>query len=190
MWLVKLLSKDGDLSLFLAPPHHVTDVSCVFEPPQTVCGLSERPPCVHMWVVGGYALLAYLTWSTDRPIYRHREYLLNNSFAPFQQRTFSGICTLKREIFNAQNGNSQWLWTFCISHFTQSSGVNANSRLGANHRMGWGMTRDWSELVASYRGMKTAWGWANGGQPILVCYDTIRYEMLLWRALESRHKSA
>ena len=29
---------------------------------------------------------------------------------------------------------------------------------------------DWSELVASYSRMKTAWGWANGGQPILVCY--------------------
>ena len=29
---------------------------------------------------------------------------------------------------------------------------------------------DWSELVASYSQMKSAWGWANGGQPILVCY--------------------
>jgi len=29
---------------------------------------------------------------------------------------------------------------------------------------------DWSELVASYSRMKTASGWANGGQPILVCY--------------------
>ena len=29
---------------------------------------------------------------------------------------------------------------------------------------------DWSELVASYSRMKSAWGWANGGQPILVCY--------------------
>jgi len=28
----------------------------------------------------------------------------------------------------------------------------------------------WSELVASYSRMKSAWGWANGGQPILVCY--------------------
>lgn len=43
------------------PPHHITDVSCVFEPPQTVRGLSERPPCEHMWVVGRYALLAYPT---------------------------------------------------------------------------------------------------------------------------------
>ena len=29
---------------------------------------------------------------------------------------------------------------------------------------------DWSELVASHSRMKSAWGWANGGQPILVCY--------------------
>ena len=30
---------------------------------------------------------------------------------------------------------------------------------------------DWSELVASYTSrMKSAWGWANGGQPTLVCY--------------------
>ena len=29
---------------------------------------------------------------------------------------------------------------------------------------------DWSELVASYSRMKSAWGWAYGGQPILVCY--------------------
>ena len=29
---------------------------------------------------------------------------------------------------------------------------------------------DWSELVASYSRMKSAWGWANGGQPLLVCY--------------------
>ena len=29
---------------------------------------------------------------------------------------------------------------------------------------------DWSELVASYSRMKSVWGWANGGQPILVCY--------------------
>ena len=29
---------------------------------------------------------------------------------------------------------------------------------------------DWSELVASYSRMKSAWGWANGRQPILVCY--------------------
>ena len=29
---------------------------------------------------------------------------------------------------------------------------------------------DWSEVVASYSRMKTAWGWANGRQPILVCY--------------------
>ena len=29
---------------------------------------------------------------------------------------------------------------------------------------------DWSELVASYSRMKSAWGWANGGQQILVCY--------------------
>ena len=29
---------------------------------------------------------------------------------------------------------------------------------------------DWSELVASYSRMKSAWGWTNGGQPILVCY--------------------
>ena len=29
---------------------------------------------------------------------------------------------------------------------------------------------DWNELVASYSRMKSAWGWANGGQPILVCY--------------------
>jgi len=36
--------------------------------------------------------------------------------------------------------------------------------------MGWGMGGDWSELVASYSRMKAAWGWANGGQPILVCY--------------------
>ena len=28
----------------------------------------------------------------------------------------------------------------------------------------------WSELVASYSRTKSAWGWANGGQPILVCY--------------------
>ena len=28
----------------------------------------------------------------------------------------------------------------------------------------------WSELVASYSRMESAWGWANGGQPILVCY--------------------
>jgi len=41
---------------------------------------------------------------------------------------------------------------------------------GTNHRMGWGVGGDWSELVASYSRMKSAWGWANGGQPILVCY--------------------
>ena len=29
---------------------------------------------------------------------------------------------------------------------------------------------DWSELVASYSRMKSAWDWANGEQPILVCY--------------------
>ena len=29
---------------------------------------------------------------------------------------------------------------------------------------------DWSELVASYSRMKSAWGWANVGQPIVVCY--------------------
>ena len=29
---------------------------------------------------------------------------------------------------------------------------------------------DWSELVASYSRMKSASGWANGRQPILVCY--------------------
>ena len=29
---------------------------------------------------------------------------------------------------------------------------------------------DWSELVASYSRMKSAWGWANEGKPILVCY--------------------
>ena len=29
---------------------------------------------------------------------------------------------------------------------------------------------DRSELVVSYSRMKSAWGWANGGQPILVCY--------------------
>ena len=29
---------------------------------------------------------------------------------------------------------------------------------------------DWSELAASYSRMKSAWGWVNGGQPILVCY--------------------
>ena len=27
-----------------------------------------------------------------------------------------------------------------------------------------------SRTVASYSRMKSAWGWANGGQPILVCY--------------------
>ena len=29
---------------------------------------------------------------------------------------------------------------------------------------------DWSELVASYSRMKSASGWANGRQPIFVCY--------------------
>ena len=29
---------------------------------------------------------------------------------------------------------------------------------------------DWSELVASYSRMKSAWGWANGRQPIFDCY--------------------
>ena len=29
---------------------------------------------------------------------------------------------------------------------------------------------DWSEFVASYSRMKSAWGRANGGQPILFCY--------------------
>jgi len=29
---------------------------------------------------------------------------------------------------------------------------------------------DWSGLVASYSRMESAWGWANGRQPILVCY--------------------
>jgi len=29
---------------------------------------------------------------------------------------------------------------------------------------------DWSELDASYNRMKSAWGWANVGQPIVVCY--------------------
>ena len=29
---------------------------------------------------------------------------------------------------------------------------------------------DWSELVASYNRMKSAWGWANVGQPIVDCY--------------------
>ena len=37
------------------PPRHVTDDSCVFEPPQTVRGLSER------WWVPTHALLAYPT---------------------------------------------------------------------------------------------------------------------------------
>ena len=37
---------------------------------------------------------------------------------------------------------------------------------------------DWSELVASYSRMKSAWGWANGGQPILVCYIR-KYVMIL-----------
>ena len=51
------------------------------------------------------------------------------------------------------------------------SGVDVSSSLGgANHRMGCGVGGDWSELVASYRRMKSAWGWAIGGQPILVCY--------------------
>ena len=29
---------------------------------------------------------------------------------------------------------------------------------------------DWSEFVASYSRMKSAWGWTNGGQPILFGY--------------------
>ena len=37
---------------------------------------------------------------------------------------------------------------------------------------------DKSELVASYSRMKSAWGWANGGQPILVCY-TRKYVIIL-----------
>ena len=117
MWLVKLLSKDGDLSLFLPPPTTSrTLLTCVWT--TTNCVWSQWKATMCAYVGGGYALLAYPTWSTDNPIYRHREYLLNNSFASFQQRTFSGICTLKRDIFNVQNGNSRWLWTFCISHFT------------------------------------------------------------------------
>ena len=41
---------------------------------------------------------------------------------------------------------------------------------GTNHRMATVRLPDWSESVASYSRMKSAWGWANGGQPILVCY--------------------
>ena len=39
---------------------------------------------------------------------------------------------------------------------------------------------DWSELVASYSRMESAWGWANGGQPILVCC-TRKYVIILGR---------
>ena len=38
---------------------------------------------------------------------------------------------------------------------------------------------DWSELVASYSRMKSAWGWANGGKPILVCYRPIRKYVII-----------
>jgi len=56
------------------------------------------------------------------------------------------------------------------------SGVNASWRLGGTSLVS--RLPDWSELVASYSRMKTAWGWANGGQPILVCYIR-KYVMIL-----------
>jgi len=49
------------------------------------------------------------------------------------------------------------------------SGANASSR-GDEPSEPTVRLPDWSELVASYSLMKSAWGWANGGQPILVCY--------------------
>jgi len=50
---------------------------------------------------------------------------------------------------------------------------------------------DWSELVASYSRMKSAWGCANGGQPILVCYIR-KYIIILggyssWRPLQPKY---
>ena len=54
--------------------------------------------------------------------------------------------------------------------FPLCSGVNASSRLGGEHCEPTVRLPDWSKLVASYSRMKSAWGWANGGQPILVCY--------------------
>ena len=54
----------------------------------------------------------------------------------------------------------------------------SSSSVASTRVQGWGdepceptvRLPDWSELVASYSRMKSAWGWVNGGQPILVCY--------------------
>ena len=56
------------------------------------------------------------------------------------------------------------------AHVSGSGEVNASSRLGDESREPTVRLPDWSELVASYSRMKSAWGCANGGQPILVCY--------------------
>jgi len=59
-----------------------------------------------------------------------------------------------------------YLGSFCIA----ISGVNTSSRLGDEPCEPTVRLPDWSELVASYSRMKSASGWTNGGQPILVCY--------------------
>ena len=65
------------------------------------------------------------------------------------------------------------VWTVCylLNYYTPLA-------VASTRVQGWGdepreptvRLPDWSELVASYSRMKSAWGWANVGQPILVCY--------------------
>ena len=58
-----------------------------------------------------------------------------------------------------------------------SISVTALTSVASTRVQGWGdepceptvRLPDWSELVAPYSRMKSAWGWANGGRPILVC---------------------
>jgi len=62
------------------------------------------------------------------------------------------------------------------SHYMSAYG-NGRWSVASMRVQGWGdepreptvCLPDWSELVASYSRMKSAWGWANRGQPILVC---------------------
>jgi len=71
-------------------------------------------------------------------------------------------------------------WTFTNFNEFKKNWYNSwtHGPVASTRVQGWGdepceptvRLPDWSELVASYSRMKSAWGCANGGQPTLVCY--------------------
>jgi len=97
--------------------------------------------------------------------FRHRRSIRRPRF-PVRVQNFGDLATFSADLCI--------LYAECPPYFyfrfVWPSGVNASSRLGDEPLIGLGVGGDWSELVASYSRMKTAWGWANGEQPILVCY--------------------